>query len=137
MQWDASASGGFGSSTPWLPLVDHVTRNVVDQSADPRSLLSLYRRLIALRGDSAALGRGTHRSIFGVAPDVLAWLREADGQRALVLLNIGVSERDCDLRRIGAEGGTVLVATSERTGHVVLRGLQLEPLEGIVLQLDS
>ena len=42
------------------------------------SLLSLYRRLIAVRRATPALERGTHRSIFGVAPEVMAWVREAD-----------------------------------------------------------
>ena len=49
------------------------------------SLLSLYRRLIAARHDVPALGRGSHRSIFGVAPDVLAWVRELEGERVLAL----------------------------------------------------
>jgi alpha-glucosidase len=137
MQWDSSAHGGFGSATPWLPLVDHPTRNVADQSADPRSLLSLYRRLIALRSQSVALSRGTHRSIFGVAPDVLAWLREADGERVLVLLNIGDTAQSCSLGRVEAASGEVLVATSQRTGRLELDTMRLESLEGLVLRLSS
>jgi alpha-glucosidase len=137
MQWDASPTGGFSSGTPWLPLVDPSSRNVIDQVADPGSLLSLYRRLIALRGTSAALARGTHRSIFGVAPDVLAWLREADGERILVLLNVGDRERECDLRRLDARGGEVVVATGERSGTVAFTGLTIEPLEGIAVRLTG
>ena len=68
MQWDASATGGFTSGTPWLPLVDPGTRNVAGQADDPASLLALYRRLIAARRASPALGRGSHRSLFGVGP---------------------------------------------------------------------
>ncbi len=136
MQWDASAGGGFTSGTPWLPLVDHATRNVADQSADPGSLLTLYRRLIAVRAASPALARGTHRSIFGVAPDVLAWLREAGGDRILVLINTAGAERSCDLRRAAAAGGDLLVATSERAGRLALDGLTLDPLEGIAISLD-
>ena len=49
MQWDASPAGGFTSGTPWLPPVDHLTRNVSDQRQQPGSLLELYRSLIALR----------------------------------------------------------------------------------------
>jgi alpha-glucosidase len=136
MQWDASAGGGFSTGTPWLPLVDHAARNVADQSSDPGSLLALYRRLIAVRGSSAALARGTHRSIFGVAPDVLAWLREADGERVLVLVNTADTERACDLGRVGVAGGEVLVATSERRGRVALANLVLEGLEGVAVGLD-
>jgi alpha-glucosidase len=136
MQWDASAGGGFTSGTPWLPLVDHASRNVADQSADPASLLSLYRRLIGMRAESAALARGTHRSIFGVAPGVLAWLREADGERVLVLINTADAERACDLRRVQPTGAEVLVATSERVGRVALEVLGLGASEGLALALD-
>ncbi len=135
MQWDPSPGGGFSTATPWLPLVDPATRNVADQAADPASLLALYRRLIALRAASPAVARGTHRSLFGVAPDVLAWLREADGERVLVLLNVGEAARPCSLGRVDATSGEVLVATSARTGVVELGGLRLDPLEGLVLRL--
>ena len=135
MQWDASPTGDFTSGTPWLPLVDPLQRNVADQRHDPSSLLSLYRLLIAARGRSAALGRGEHRSLFGVAPDVLAWLRTAGDERVLVLLNVGDADRGCDLRRLTETRGEVVVATSERAGVVALAGLTLAPLEGLALRL--
>lgn len=135
MQWDGSAGGGFTSGTPWLPLVDPATRSVAGQLDDPDSLLSLYRRLIAARRSSTAIGYGTHRSIFGVGPDVLAWLRETDDERLLVLLNTSDGERQCALDGFGAVTGVVLVATSARTGRHALSDLTLAPLEGIALGL--
>jgi alpha-glucosidase len=109
---------------------------VADQARDPRSLLSLYRDLIALRRSSDALRRGLHRSFFGVAPEVLCWLREEGDDRVLVLLNTGSEARRCDLARVDSENGEVLVATSERGGRVALDGLELEPLEGVAIRLD-
>ncbi len=135
MQWDASATGGFTSGTPWLPVVDPAARNVTDQAADPASLLSLYRALIAARAGSPALARGAHRSLFGVARDVLAWLRVADQERVLILLNLGESPRTCDLRRLGTDQGEVVVATGTRSGRVALDHLTLEPLEGLALRI--
>ncbi len=49
MQWDPTPAGGFTTGTPWLPLVDPAERNVADQRADPDSLLSHYRQLLAWR----------------------------------------------------------------------------------------
>ena len=137
MQWTGAAGAGFTTGTPWLPIVDAATRNVADQAADPASLLSLYRRLIRARRGSAALQRGSHRSYFGVARDVMAWIREADGERVLCVLNTGDVPGTCalPLGRIGAEEGEVLVATSERSGRVALDALVLAPLEGIALRL--
>ena len=51
MQWDASPSGGFTTGEPWLPPVDPAERNVEAQRENPDSLLHLYRRLIAARGE--------------------------------------------------------------------------------------
>jgi alpha-glucosidase len=138
MQWDATDGGGFTTGVPWLPLVDHRSRNVGAQSADPRSMLGLYRRLIRARRTSAALERGSHRSLFGVGPDLLAYVREADGERVLVLLNLVGEPRTCalDPRRIGASTGEVLVATSLREGSVDLAdGPVLDPHEGLVVRL--
>jgi glycosidase len=138
MQWDASPSGGFSTGAPWLPLVDPGVVNVADQSVDPASLLTLYRRLLRARAEPA-LRRGTHRSVFGLAEGVLAWLREHDGQRVLVLCNLSDEARTLDsapLRRFGLpDAGDVLVATSDRAGRVELRSLQLEPLEGLALSV--
>jgi len=135
MQWDSTPMGGFTTGTPWLPLVDPATRNVADQAADPASLLSLYRRLIAARHEVPALGRGSHRSIFGVAPDVLAWVRELDGERVLVLLNVGDERRTCELSRFAGEGAVVVGTDHTRSGHIALGGLTLGGLEGLALRL--
>jgi alpha-glucosidase len=139
MQWSGVPGGGFTTGTPWLPLVDAASRNVAAQASDPRSLLNLYRRLIVARHTSVALTRGEHRSFFGVAPDVLAWLRTADAETVLCLMNVGAEPRACDLaavaQRTGAPAGTVLAATSARSGTVVLDALELEGLEGLAISL--
>ena len=82
-----------------------------------------------------ALGRGSHRSIFDVAPDVLAWVRELDGERVLVLLNVGDERRACALSRFAGEGEVVVGTDHTRSGHIALDGLTLEPLEGLALRL--
>jgi alpha-glucosidase len=57
MRWDSSPDGGFTALgvTPWLPLGPAAV-NVADQREDPGSVLSLSRRLVALR--RAELGGG-------------------------------------------------------------------------------
>jgi alpha-glucosidase len=139
MQWTDEPGAGFTAGTPWLPIIDHEARNVAAQAGDPTSLLSLYRRLIAARRASPALAHGEHRSFFGVAPDVLAWLREADEERVLCLVNIAAEPRPCDLARVaarvGVDTGRVVVGTSDRAGEVTLDDLVLAPLEGVALRV--
>src|SRR6266851_9973635 len=53
MQWSDSHHGGFSEAAdPWLPCGDFKSINVAKQMNDPRSMLSLYRRLIRLRKDT-------------------------------------------------------------------------------------
>jgi hypothetical protein len=52
-----------------------------------------------------------------------------------VLLNAGDSARTCDLRRLPADAGEVVVTTGKRSGRTTLGDLTLEPLEGVALRL--
>ena len=96
MPWnDSEAGGGFTTGTPWRPFArGRATANVAAQAGDPASLLSLYRRLIHLRAGSPALRRGaiTVLSPGAASSPVLAFVREADGERVLVVHNLGNNE---------------------------------------------
>ena len=79
MQWDASEHAGFSHAAPWLPLAgDWRAENVALLDADPRSILSLYRALIALRRKLPALALGDYVPI-GVEGDLLIYLRKSAG----------------------------------------------------------
>ena len=135
MQWDASPTGGFTTGEPWLPLVDPAATNVEAQRDDPGSLLSLYRQLIAARRESAALGGGEHRSIFGLPEGAIAYLREAPQERVLVAMNLGSASVTLDLARWGAVE-RVLVCTHPRDAIGSLERLELRPDEGVLVQLS-
>lgn len=96
--WDASANAGFTSGEPWLPLnPDFATRNVAAQAGDPASLLSLYRRLLALRRNEPALAIGGFA--LHEAPDgVLAYDRHDGDRRITILLNLTDSDVSLDWR---------------------------------------
>ena len=135
MQWDASAFAGFSTVAPWLPLAEDFARNnVAGQRADPASLLNLYRRLIALRGVRPALTRGAYRPIT-TAGDVLAFVRETDGDRVLVALNFGPGPAVVALPS-AASAGTVLVSSgADRDGENVRLSVALRAHEGSIVAL--
>ena len=60
MLWDATARAGFTTGEPWLPITAGSPErlSVATETAQPRSVLSLYRQLIALRRQHAALYAG-------------------------------------------------------------------------------
>ncbi len=65
--------------------------SVEEQRGNPDSLLNWYRRLLALRRQRAELRRGAQRLPCPDDGPVLCLLREADGQRTLLLANLGTS----------------------------------------------
>jgi alpha-glucosidase len=86
---EAGPAAGFTTGEPWLPTVqDAEALNVSTQAADPRSALSLTRRLAALRAARPALQGGTQHTI-DAAPGVLAWERVHDDEHVLAAVNFG------------------------------------------------
>jgi alpha-glucosidase len=83
----AGPGAGFTSGEPWLPLVAEAEDLAADrQTADPRSTLSLFRRVAALRAGSPALQTGDQRML-AAGPGVLAWLRTSGTERLLAAVN--------------------------------------------------
>ena len=126
MQWDATAHGGFAhaGATPWLtahPSTGEV--NVAAQTDDPDSILSCYRRLLALRGRSVALQAGSLELVDlpRTPSSVVAYRRRyGEGDRAEVVeVFLNFSSRE--VRVTPAEPG-------DRAWLSTLRG-HLEPAE--------
>jgi alpha-glucosidase len=95
MPWAARPGGGFcpDGVTPWLPFgPDLATVNVADERADPRSMLSLVRTLLALRRSEPALAVGAYRAVH-VDDDLFVYERSEDGRTVTVALNLGASPR--------------------------------------------
>ena len=134
MQWDASPAGGFTTGTPWLPLVDPAGRNVAAQAQDPDSLLAFYRRLLRLRRASAALRHGALALVPGLPAEVVAWTRQAAGERLLLIANMGDEPAAIDASSV-ASRGTVLAGTGSRDGEIALGHLPLAPREGLLVRL--
>ncbi|MBN1556668.1 MAG: DUF3459 domain-containing protein, partial [Lentisphaerae bacterium] len=140
MQWNAEPNAGFCAAhvEPWLPVEDgHAARNVAAESADPRSMLHLFRALTALRRAEPALHGGLYATVPVAAENVYAYRRTAAGRTGfLVVLNFGGERRTLDLGHAAA-GAAVAVATGlRRRGAVALDTLALEGHEGLLLRID-
>ncbi|MBR0257299.1 MAG: DUF3459 domain-containing protein, partial [Synergistaceae bacterium] len=91
MQWDASHNAGFTSGTPWLPVnPNHITVNAESESADGESVLSWYRKLLALRRENPALTAGTWREILADDERLFAFVREYDGREVITVANFSL-----------------------------------------------
>ena len=93
MQWnDATPTAGFssGKTPPWHAInPDYPTVNVAHESADPASMLSLYKRLIRLHATTPALRHGIEIPVTASSDRVFASLRQSGSDWVLILANLG------------------------------------------------
>jgi alpha-glucosidase len=92
MRWDDSAKGGFTTGEPWLPLENPGARNVRQQQREPRSILQLFRALIALRREYPCLQLGDYQPLRSVN-DVFAFIRRDRHSELLIALNLAAEPR--------------------------------------------
>jgi maltose alpha-D-glucosyltransferase/alpha-amylase len=96
MQWSADRNAGFSRANPqklFLPVIidpeyHYETVNVEAQAQNQHSLLWWTRRLIALRRRYKAFGRGTMEFLNPENRKVLAFIRNYEDERILVLANL-------------------------------------------------
>jgi alpha-glucosidase len=146
MQWDAGVGAGFTTGKPWLPIPPSAaTYNVAVESANPDSIYSTYKRLLALRKSDAALRDGAYGDVDAGDEHVFAFERKsapgdggAEGERVVVALNMSAQPKTVSLRS-GAKGEVLyrsplgqegLAAETIELGHVLL-----EPFGFVVVRL--
>jgi glycosidase len=91
MPWERGApQAGFSDSNrPWLPVSDaHLPLAVDQQDRDPDSVLTIWRALMRMRRDRAALRLGSLHGLDAKAP-LLAFERRHERDRLLCLFNLG------------------------------------------------
>ncbi len=96
MQWNDDRNAGFSRANPqrlYLPVVidapyHYASRNVEVEQSRPHSLLWWTRRIIGLRKQHNAFGRGTMTFLQPKNPKVLVYLREFEGETILVVANL-------------------------------------------------
>ncbi|GJE25349.1 maltose alpha-D-glucosyltransferase [Methylobacterium organophilum] len=96
MQWSPDRNGGFSRANPqklFLPAIQDPIYgfdaiNVEAQTQAQTSLLNWTRRMIAIRNNSVALGRGAIQFLYPANRKVLAWIREYENERILCVANL-------------------------------------------------
>ena len=105
MQWSPDRNGGFSRTDParlFLPAIQDPIYgfdavNVEAQLRSPASLLNWTRRLIAIRRNHPAFGRGTLRFLYPANRKVLAYIRGTDEECILCVVNVSRSPQAVEL----------------------------------------
>jgi alpha-glucosidase len=143
MQWTGGRNAGFSTAAKtWLPVPPTAaTRNVAAMSADPNSVLSFYKRAIALRRRSPALLEGDYAAL-GEDPNVFAYRRRAPRQTLIVALNMSGERQTFTFGEgegAAPAGRYRLVLSTLGAREQGLGGgpLSLAPFEGVVLEASE
>jgi alpha-glucosidase len=131
MQWSAEPNAGFTTGEPWLPVAEDFREvNVEAAKHDPRSILALNRRLLALRRAELALATGPYTPV-AAEGDILAYIRG----EFLIALNLGPRPHlfHCPPEAHGAQ--VILSTHLDREHESVAGDLHLRGHEGIILRL--
>jgi len=105
MQWSGDRNAGFSTAKPqqlYLPTIidavyGHQVINVEAQADDPSSLLNWMRRMITVRKQHPAFGRGTMTLLYPRNRKILAYLREHEGRAYLCVANLSDSAQAVEL----------------------------------------
>jgi maltose alpha-D-glucosyltransferase/alpha-amylase len=112
MQWSSDRNGGFSRADPQAlalppvmdPLYGYQAINVEAQSADRHSLLNWLKRMLAVRREHQAFGRGTQTFLRPANRKILAYLREHEGSSILCVANLGRTAQAVELDLHAFEG---------------------------------
>lgn len=137
MQWDNSEHGGFSEAKPWLRLDKTFSRvNVSAQKEDNYSMLSLYWRLIRLRGQEPALAEGSYTPVYADR-QVIAFMRQLEGHAGfLVVLNLTHRPAYFKPDKFSFKGKVEIATIPEMEGSMVAGNISMDGDEGLLIRLD-
>jgi alpha-glucosidase len=130
MPWDSSPFAGFSSGTSWLPpYPDAAESSVATQHADPRSMLALYRRLLALRRECPDLPTGELRAM-RADDGTLVYERHGTRRHAII-----ARLTDTPARVELPSKGRVVVSSGSEDPRAATCAIELAPREAVVVEL--
>ncbi|WP_020173819.1 maltose alpha-D-glucosyltransferase [Methyloferula stellata] len=120
MQWSVDRNGGFSRADParlFLPAIQDPIYgfsaiNVEAQLASTSSLINWTRRMIAVRRNYRAFGRGTLRFLYPANRKVLTYLREFEDERILCVVNISRAPQAVEVNLSEFKGATPVELTA-------------------------
>ncbi len=105
MQWSPDRNGGFSRADPPAltlpviqdPLYGYQAVNVEAQERDRHSMLNAVKRMLAVRREHSAFGRGTQTFLRPANRKILAYVREHEGDTILCVFNLGRTAQAVEL----------------------------------------
>ncbi len=137
MQWTGGKNAGFteGDST-WIKVnPNHTEINVEDDLKNSASVLDFYRQIIRLRHMNDELNYGSYRMIAKSNKKVIAYIRENEDRKLLIVVNMSDMPAKIDLGEMPYRKGHCILSTHKDAKYTRL--MELEPFEGRVYRVGT
>lgn len=136
MQWNSEKNGGFTKGRPWINVAKNYTEiNVESEEKDENSILNYHKQLIKLREENDVISEGKFIPILEDHPQVLAYIREKDNKKIIVLCNFYEEKISVDLEELNNTNEILLSNSDENKieGNKVFLG----PYGTITISVNS
>jgi oligo-1,6-glucosidase len=131
-QWNSLENAGFTTGTPWIKVNENYkTINAEKQDKDPNSILNYFRKMVHLRKTNPVLIYGKYTLLDKENPNIYAYTRELDGQKALILLNFSSKNSSVKLN-IDTKNAKLMICNYEGKSSLT----KLRPYESAVYFLE-
>jgi len=140
MQWNTDANAGFSTKAPWLPVPpSYKTHNVATESKDPNSVLSMYKKVLALRHTNVALLEGSYTVLNEDDANVMSYLRSYKGKAVVVALNMSASPQKATFNLADKGFSSANLKTLVSTPKSSAKGMEvtLEPFGAIIADVTK
>ena len=138
MQWNDSIHAGFSFGKdvePYLPVNKNYKEvNVAHQLQEEDSVLNFYTHLIEIRKNSEALTQGSWRTLINYPYEHLAYIRETDREKVLIIINFSYEKPLQVDKDIEPENWLVLISNIRTADKHISLPKTLEAFEVTVLQ---
>jgi alpha-glucosidase len=141
MQWADAPNAGFSPAgvTTWLPVNPNYAQgvNVAAQVGDHASLLSFYRRLIAVRRATPAILAGEYQALHEEAEEYIAFTRSSAAQTVVVALNFSDQARTLEFALAQPRAQLLFSSTPRPSAIDSLARVELAPFEVYIAVLSE
>lgn len=128
MQWSPDRNGGFSAANPhklYLPVIidpeyNYQSVNVEMQRGNTSSLFWFMKRMINMRKNFKAFGRGDLKFIQTKNPKILAFTRTYEDERLLILVNLSKYSQPVEID-LSQYGGYVPVEVFSKNKFPIIR----------------
>ncbi|WP_409251417.1 glycoside hydrolase family 13 protein [Bacillus sp. SCS-153A] len=138
MQWSNDRNGGFSEGNPWMKVnPNYKTINVENQTQDDQSILSFYKKMIAVKKNNDIFTYGIYDLILEKHEQIYAYTRSLENEKVLVITNLSTKTVEAELDEISVSSEGLLLNNYPVEPHNGVSSITLQPYEARVYRLTN